>query len=74
MSKKTIAYTLFIIGLLLLFMHTSLTVVWQLSGSPGTYPLSRSTLLYYAQGFSPIFGAVLLFVSGLVYEKSETVK
>ena len=74
MSKKNIAYTLFAAGLLLLFMHTSLAVIWQLSGQPGTYPLSRSILLYYAQGFSPIFGAILLFVAGLVYEKSERAK
>jgi len=71
MTKKTTAYVIFTIGILLLVMHTSLAVLWQLSGFPGTYPLSRSTLMYYAQGFSPIFGAMLLFVAGLVYEKAE---
>jgi hypothetical protein len=68
------AYLLFAAGVVLLEMHTTLAVFWQISGSPAEYPLSRSMLLYYAQGFTPILGAGCLLTAGLVYEKSENTK
>lgn len=75
MTRKTITYVLFGIGVLLLEIHTTFPVLWQLmTGSPETYPLSGTTLLYYAQGFTPILGAVCLLLAGLVYEKLETTK
>lgn len=74
MTRKTLVYLLFIIGVLLLEVHTTLAVLWQLAGIPATYPLSRSIVMYYAQGFTPILGAVLLLAAGLVYKKLENVK
>lgn len=73
MNRRKIAYLLFAIGVLFLGVHTTFAVLWQLfTGSPETYPLSRSIVLYYAQGFTPILGAVCLLLAGLAYEKSET--
>jgi hypothetical protein len=75
MLKKTIACFLFILGILLLEVHTTFAVLWQLlTGLPNKYPLSSGIILYYAQGFTPIFGALLLLVAGLVYEKLEDPK
>jgi hypothetical protein len=74
MKRKTLAYLLFIVGVLLLEMHTTFAVFWQLSGNPAAYPLSRSIVLYYAQGFTPVLGAVCLLAAGLVYEKLENTK
>ena len=67
-------YILFALGVLLLEVHTSFAVLWQISGNPAEYPLSRSMILYYAQGFTPILGALCLLAAGLVYEKSEITK
>lgn len=72
MTKKTTAYLLFAIGVLLLEMHTTLAVLWQITGAVGgTYPLSRGIVLYYAQGFTPMLGVLTLFLAGLAYEKQE---
>jgi len=69
MKKKIIAYVLFGIGVLLLEVHTTFAVLWQLlTGLPNKYPLSNGTILYYAQGFTPIFGAFCLLAAGLVFE------
>jgi hypothetical protein len=60
---------------LLLEVHTTFAVLWQLfTGLPYQYPLSRGTILYYAQGFTPILGAFCLLAAGLVYEKLEMTK
>jgi hypothetical protein len=56
MSKRIIAYILFAVGVLLLEMHTTLAMIWQIIGFSGAYPLSRSIVMYYAQGFTPILG------------------
>ena len=74
MSRKTIAYMLFGIGVLLLEVHTTFPFLWQILGFPKPYPLSQSVILYYAQGFTPILGAFCLLTAGLVYEKSEMEK
>jgi hypothetical protein len=71
LSKKAIAYLLFASGMLLMLAHTTFPVLWQLSGAAGEYPLSRSIVLYYAQGFTPILGVLLLLFAGLIYEKVE---
>jgi hypothetical protein len=72
MKRKTIAYLLFALGVFFLVVHTVFPVLWQLSGLPGSYPLSRPGFLYYAQGFTPMLGVLILFVAGLVYEKPES--
>lgn len=75
MAKKTLSYLLFGLGMLLLEMHTTLAVLWQITGTAGgTYPLSSGTVLYYAQGFTPMLGVLTLFIAGLVYEKQEMLK
>lgn len=74
MKRKVVAYILFVMGVLLLEIHTTFAVLWQISGISMPYPLGRSTILYYAQGFTPILGAVCLLAAGLVYEKLETTK
>lgn len=75
MNRRMISFLLFTTGVFLLGVHTTFAVLWQLiTGSPETYPLSATTLLYYAQGFTPILGAVCLLAAGLVYEKSEKTK
>jgi hypothetical protein len=72
MDRRSIAYLLLITGVVFLGVHTTLAVLWQLStGSPETYPLSSTTLLYYGQGFTSLLGVVCLLAAGLVYEKSE---
>lgn len=58
MNRRTIAYLLFAIGILLLGVHTTLAVLWQLiTGAPEAYPLSCSIILYHAQAFTPVLGA-----------------
>jgi hypothetical protein len=75
MTRRTLTYLIFAIGVLLLEAHTALAVLWQIiTGSPETYPLSDTLFLYYAQGFTPILGAVCLLAAGLVYEKLEITK
>ncbi|HEU0295293.1 MAG TPA: hypothetical protein VFR47_21310 [Anaerolineales bacterium] len=70
MARKTLSYLLFGLGVLLLEMHTTLAVLWQITGAAGRmYPLSSGTVLYYAQGFTPMLGVLTLFIAGLVYEK-----
>ena len=74
MSKKNLAYILFGVGVLLLEIHTTFAVFWQLLGIPMPYPLSQSIVLYYSSGFTPILGAICLLLAGLNYEKSEIIK
>jgi hypothetical protein len=74
MNRKAISYLLFAVGVLLLEVHTTFAVFWQLSGNPAPYPFSQSVILYYSQGFTPILGAFCLLVAGLVYEKSGMTK
>jgi hypothetical protein len=72
MKRRSIAYLLFAFGIFLLGVHTTFAVLWQLmTGSPETYPLSGTAFLYFAQGFTPILGAVCLWMAGLIIEKSE---
>jgi hypothetical protein len=70
MSRKTTAYLLFATGVLLLGVQTTFAFLWQITGMPGAYPLSRSTILYYAQGFTPMMGALVMLLAGLIYEKT----
>jgi hypothetical protein len=75
MAKRILPYLLFGLGVLMLEMHTTLAVLWQITGAVGgTYPLSRGTILYYAQGFTPMLGVLILFLAGLVYEKQDAPK
>jgi hypothetical protein len=74
MAKKTLSYLLFGLGVLLLEMHTTLAVLWQITGAHGDYPLSSGTILYYGQGFTPMLGVLTLFIAGLVYEKQEMLR
>ena len=72
MKRKAVTYLLFALGILLLEVHTTFAVFWQISGNPAPYPLSQSVILYYSQGFTPILGAVCLLSAGLIYEKLES--
>lgn len=67
MNSKGIAYLLFAVGVILLEVHTTFAVFWQLLRGSAPYPPSQSVILYYAQGFTPILGALCLLVSGLIY-------
>ena len=69
MPRKTVAHILFGIGVLLLEIHTTIPFLWRILGLPMPYPFSQSIILFYAQGFTPIFGAFCLLAAGLVYEK-----
>jgi hypothetical protein len=72
MVKRILPYLLFGLGVLLLEMHTTFAVLWQITGAAGgTYPLSRGIILYFAQGFTPMLGVVTLFLAGLAYEKQD---
>ena len=75
MTRKTIAYILFGFGVLLLEVHTSFAVLWQLfTGLPNKYPFSSGTFLLYAQGFTPILGMLCLLAAALVYQKLENMR
>jgi hypothetical protein len=74
MAKSILPYLLFGLGVLLLEMHTTVAVLWQLSGATGEYPLSHGVILYYAQGFTPMLGVVTLFLAGLAYEKQDALR
>jgi hypothetical protein len=74
MKRKIITSILFVLGALLLEIHTTFAVLWQISGISLPYPLGQSIVLYYAQGFTPILGAVCLLAAGLAYEKLEGTK
>ena len=73
-AKKTIAYIIFGIGVLLLEVHITMPFLWQILGLQMPYPFSQSIILYYAQGFTPILGTFCLLAAGLVYEKLEITK
>jgi hypothetical protein len=74
MTRKILSYLLFGLRVLWLEIHTTLAVLWQISGAAGEYPLSSGTVLYYAQGFTPMLGVMTLFIAGLAYEKQEMLK
>lgn len=71
MTRKTLVYTLFTIGILLLEVHTTFPVLWQILGIPSGYPLSRTLFLQISQGFTPVVGVLLFLFAGLIYEREE---
>ena len=74
MNKRKTAYLLFALGLFFLEMHTTLPFLWQILGLPGQYPLLGNLFFYIASGFTPIVGAFVLLIAGLVYEKQGNPK
>lgn len=68
MRTRVAAYLLFGLGVILLFVHTTMPALWELFGSPGNYPLaSADGPLALASGFTPVVGALLMLVAGLVH-------
>lgn len=68
MRRRVAAYLLFGLGVVLLFVHTTLPALWELFGSPGDYPLaSADGPLALASGFTPVVGALLMLFAGLVH-------
>ena len=56
---RVVSVVLFALGVVFLFMHTTLPFLWSLLGISATYPLNTGAILYYASGLTPILGAVL---------------
>jgi hypothetical protein len=71
MTRKTIAYLLLITGILLLEIHTTFPVLWRIFGLPGSYPLIRPGFLAFAQGVTPMLGALSLLIASMIYGKKE---
>ena len=67
-NKEKVGIGIFLVGIFFMLMHTTFPFLWALIGIPAPYPLSANEgFLFYFQGFSPVVGAVLLVVGGLVY-------
>lgn len=67
MRRRLAAALLFGLGVVLLFVHTTMPALWELFGPEGDYPLaSADGTLALASGFTPVIGAVLMLTAGLV--------
>jgi hypothetical protein len=76
MKRINIGIIILGIGIFLMFIHTTIPFLWAFLGISYPYPLaSNEGFLFYLQGFSPVIGAILLVMGGLVYsggkERSE---
>lgn len=71
MKIRTISITLFIIGLIFLFIHTTFPFLWAVFGISSSYPLSKGVILNYLSGFTPIIGALILFISAKIAERMK---
>lgn len=68
MQGKTLGLTIFSVGVVLLFVHTTLSLLWHLVGIPIAYPLTPADRSLAAlTGFTPAVGAALMVVGGLIY-------
>ena len=68
MLAKRSGITLFFVGVFFLFVHTTLPFLWALVGVPLAYPLASSEgILAVLPGFTPVIGAILMVVGGLIY-------
>lgn len=68
MRHRTFGLLLFYIGVALMLVHTTLPFLWELARIPWAYPLvSTNGLGAILPGFSPVIGALLLVLGGLVY-------
>jgi hypothetical protein len=68
MNREKTGIGIFLVGIFFMLMHTTVPFLWALFGIGAPYPLaSDEGFLFYFQGFSPVVGAILLVVGGLVY-------
>jgi hypothetical protein len=68
MTRNWVAYALFGAGVGLLFVHTTLAVLWTLFGPLRPYPLiTTAGPLALAPGLTPPLGLLLMLLAGRVY-------
>jgi len=72
MLNKKFGNALFFIGLIFLFVHTTLPFLWSLLGIPSAYPLTSSEGFWaILPAFTPPIGGLLLVLAGLLHGKEE---
>lgn len=68
MRRGWLVAGLFWTGVFLLFVHTTLPALWQVSGLPGAYPLaSTKGILGLSAGFTPPLGTAFMLAAGFVH-------
>lgn len=74
MESKRLGVAIFFVGVFFLFVNTTVSFLWRLVGVPWTYPLTPtegSVMLVSLPGFTPVLGAALLVIGGMVYGRKR---
>jgi hypothetical protein len=67
-NREKLGIGIFFLGIFFMLMHSTFPFLWALFGINSPYPLVWDEgFLFYFQGFSPVVGAILLVVGGLIY-------
>ena len=68
MTNKILGKGLFLIGIFVMLVHSTMPFLWALLGFSAPYPLaSNSGIINSLSPFAPPIGAVLLAVGGIIY-------
>jgi hypothetical protein len=72
MYTRLVGMALFLIGVFLLLVHTTLPLLWSLAGIPEAYPLiSSNGIEAFLPGFTPPIGALIMLLGGIVYGRRK---
>ena len=71
---KNWGIAVFVLGIIVMFLYTTFSFLWALSGISSQYPISlegKSELVGAFAFFAPPIGALLMVIGGLIYGKKE---